>query len=101
MKVYVDELPESCVECYFYKDRCCLFDTGDCPFETNIITFNSIAEYTKQVRKEVCEEIKKNADVILEEGVYENYMTGEKAIMTKTIYNIDEVKLDQIQGETK
>ena len=59
----------------------------------------SLADYTKQVRKEVCEEIKKNADVILEEGVYENYMTGEKAIMTKTIYNIDEVKLDQIQGE--
>lgn len=63
--------------------------------------FKDLSDYTKQVRKEVIEEIKKNADVILEEGVYENYITGEKTIMTKTIYNIDEVKLDQIQGETK
>ena len=67
MKVYVDELPKSCDDCefgYFYdcqyctlrpdlmrKDEWCEKEK-DCPLQ-------SLADYTKQVRKEVCEKIKK------------------------------------------
>ena len=67
MKVYVDELPKDCIDCefgYFYdcqyctlrpdlmrKDEWCEKEK-DCPLQ-------SLADYTKQVRKEVCEKIKK------------------------------------------
>lgn len=103
MKVYVSELPKDCWDCPMHdgengwcKILVCYTDyiPKECPLQP-------LTDHDKQVRKEVIEEIKKNADVILEEGVYENYITGEKTIMTKTIYNIDEVKLDQIQGERK
>lgn len=58
MKVYVDsELPKKCEDCYFYKNNRCLFDTADCPLDKKIITFNSLADYTKQVRKEVLGEL--------------------------------------------
>ena len=59
MKVYVDELPKKCEECYFCKNNHCLFDTADCPFDRNIITFDSLADYTKQVRKEVLDQVYK------------------------------------------
>lgn len=112
MKVYVREMPKGCLTCPYIVDK---GDYDLCAIKDYVIDdafkyvdkrkkscpLLSLADYTKQVRKEVIEQIKKNADVILEEGVYENYITGEKTIMTKTIYNIDEVKLDQIQGETK
>ena len=70
MKVYVSELPKKCEDCYclYYDDyaecyKCPLMLDNevkywaicrdkDCPLQ-------SIADYTKQVRKEVCEEIKK------------------------------------------
>ena len=64
MKVYVDELPKSCGDCVFCKqtEYCYYCDKlhtklgyvnkeKDCPLQ-------SLADYTKQVRKEVCEEIK-------------------------------------------
>lgn len=57
MKVYVDsELPKQCHNCRFrHKDLCCItndyFLNKDCPLQ-------SLTDYTKQVRKEVCEEIK-------------------------------------------
>lgn len=64
MKVYVDELPKCCLECQLecpYEDRCvdtitmncseCIGRPKDCPL-------HSLADYTKQVRKE--EKIKIN-----------------------------------------
>lgn len=64
MKIYVDELPKCCLECQLecpYEDRCvdtitmncseCIGRPKDCPLQ-------SLSDYTKQVRNEVCEEIK-------------------------------------------
>jgi hypothetical protein len=76
MKVYVDELPEKCEDCVFsetgfvwdsevrfcklkprYMNWIALYDKKrkDC-------NLCSLSEYTKQVRKEVCEEIRKWCD---------------------------------------
>ena len=65
MKVYVDEFPKCCLECQLecpYEDRCvdtitmncseCIGRPKDCPLQP-------LADYTKQVREKVCEEIKK------------------------------------------
>ena len=65
MKVYVYLLPKFCLECQLdcpYEDRCvdtitmncseCIGRPKDCPL-------HSLTDYTKQVRKEVCEKIKK------------------------------------------
>ena len=100
MKVYVDELPKKCEDCVFsetgfvyddevrfckLKPRCmnwiALYDDKrkDC-------TLCSLADYTKQVRKEVCEEIREIADIDDWEEI--NGCTLKKI-------------LDQIQGETK
>ena len=72
MRIYVDELPECCNDCelgYFYDCQYCSLRPDlarediwvekekDCPLQ-------SLADYTKQVRKEVCEEIKKFANSI-------------------------------------
>ena len=79
MKVYVDELPKSCEKCpfceYFDKDAhgkgkhevACYFNGSlgnilygnqtspqTCPLQ-------SLTDYTKQVRKEVCAKIRENA----------------------------------------
>lgn len=64
MKIYVDELPKSCGDCVFCKqtEYCYYCDKlhtklgyidkdKDCPLQ-------SLADYTKQVRKEVCDEIR-------------------------------------------
>lgn len=65
MKVYVDELPKNCVNCDFgYSNNFCELD-----YELDLRKFDKnqkhpkcplslLADYTKQVRKEVCEEIK-------------------------------------------
>ena len=64
MRVYVDELPKSCGDCVFCKqtEYCYYCDKlhmklgyidkdKDCPLQP-------LADYTKQVRKELCEEIR-------------------------------------------
>lgn len=95
MRSYVDELPKNCWECIFadnQKGYCDLQETRilrqftkrdiGCPLQ-------SLADYTKQVRKEVCEEIGKNVAVdIINFKVYARYDDLVKV-------------LDQIQGETK
>lgn len=112
MKVYVDELPKSCKDCFFCehieenvdgKGR----DEVACYFEgflNNVLlgeTFNaknckhlqSLSEYTKQVRKEVCEEIKSRflATCQIEKGC-------DTASFSLEVLN---GILDQIQGEIK
>ena len=60
MKVYVEKLPKECYCCVFNIEDVggiggyCIFGGGkkDCPLIP-------LADYTKQVRKEVCEKIKK------------------------------------------
>ena len=77
MKVYVDELPKDCIDCPFCQDikvnagmdrlLFCKANKGKAikniekSFDKCIVKneFQSLADYTKQVRKEVCEKIKK------------------------------------------
>lgn len=97
MKVYVDELPKSCNDCVVDHcgEWCCIdgveIDTWsynktrpkECPLQT-------LSDYTKQVRKEVCEELKNKilycSERILKDSHYYN---GKE---------LDEI-LDQTQGE--
>lgn len=57
MRIYVDELPQTCLDCenvlceHQIIEACYATRHPDCPLL-------SLADYTKQVRKEVCEEIK-------------------------------------------
>lgn len=100
MKVYVDELPECCNEC-----PCCNYDTdyGSCCnlgayeyddyyqtlYKHPRCPLQSLTDYTKQVRKEVVQEISKNVAVDKINGkLYARYDDLAKV-------------LDQIQGETK
>jgi len=122
MKVYVDELPKGAIEygcdncpyaeilginhyiingefvdyrdCVCKLDKTCGFRLGEkhCPLQ-------SLADYTKQVRKEVCEEIKQKSNKKVEKCIYENYITGKDEVVEIHTYSISEVQLDQIQGE--
>lgn len=89
----------SCGECIFENDSFCCINNNyvidnffkdtkhkDCPLK-------SLSDYTKQVRKEVCEEIRKKADI----KYYEEYDGFDRKI-GKT-YIIRDYDLDQIQGE--
>ena len=99
MKVYVSELPKDCIECPFCQDikvnagmdrlLFCKANKGKAikniekSFDKCIAKneFQSLADYTKQVRKEVCEEIRKT--------LFEFLLT----------YDVITDKLDQIQGK--
>ena len=99
MKVYVDELPKSCGDCvfckqteyYYYCDKLCMKlgyinKEKECPLQ-------SLSDYTKQVRKKVCEEIRVKA----EDKYFEIGEDGEIPIS----WIISEERLKQIeQGET-
>ena len=100
MEYFVDEMPRDCASCKHYHMNCAdgyscsklrkeihpNFSEGigyrhqDCPLQ-------SLADYTKQVRKEVCEEIRNKIEQA--KLIYE--WKGEET----TIEDI----LDQIQGE--
>lgn len=111
MKVYVDELPKKCLKCPCF-DRCgymCkinkkLLDTvgkesadnsrdEDCPLQ-------SLADYTKQVRKEVCEEIKQKIEKRNNGVRNANYSVEYKDGYSGCCCDFEDI-LDQIQGETK
>lgn len=88
MRIFVDELPKDCLDCPMHdgengwcKILVCYTDyiPKDCPIQ-------SLADYTKQVREEVCEKIQEIAD--LDDWEEINGYTLKKI-------------LDQIQGETK
>ena len=98
MKVYVDELPKDCIDCPCESEYYCNLlneDVGclewgethkNCPLQ-------SLTDYTKQVRKEVCEEIRSRflATCQIEKGC-------DTASFSLEVLNRI---LDQIQGETK
>ena len=99
MKIYVDELPKSCEDCpCLHSDEWCAFcnlnafDGDHCPYREldkqrhKDCPLTLISDHDKQVRKEVCDEIKnkiKQAKLIYE-------WKGKEI----TIEDI----LDQIQG---
>lgn len=63
MKVYVDELPKDCIDCPCESEYYCNLlneDVGCCKWGEihKNCPLQSISDYTKQVRKEVCEEIR-------------------------------------------
>ena len=100
MKVYVDELPSCCEDCVCHNGvsgRCKLlhrttFDIPprDCPLQ-------SITDYTKQVRKEVCEVIAKK----MGEKLVRMQPDGEFGTrLAIDWYDVNKV-LDQIQAEKK
>ena len=97
MKVYVDELSKNCEDCYFYKNNHCLFDTADCPFDKNIITFDSLTDYTKQVIKKVAQEIKEKLNNLKPPPNYPEFDCEYG--FDNCLYQVEDI-LDQI-GENK
>ena len=95
MKVYVEKLPKECYCCVFNIEDVggiggyCIFGGGkkDCPLIP-------LADYTKQVRKEVCEEVYKKCEPLFR--LVNNYDNGD-VIERNELVDI----LDQLQGETK
>ena len=107
MKIYVDELPKSCDKCPFnvktmffseknlesvgWVNNCKLGFSFGCRLQ-------SLADHDKQVRKEVCEEIRTE----LIEYLFDWYEEEDNA-NSELYIDVDRVWeiLDQIQGETK
>lgn len=123
MKVYVSELPIGAIEfgcdnCpyaeiqginhYFinnefvsYRDCVCKLDKN-CGFKQGekLCPLQSLVDYTKQVRKEVCEDIKYLAEDYFD--VHYCEVCGETAYNDIILGGKDLTEiLDQIQGETK
>lgn len=117
MRIYVDELPNSCEECpmcrsgklklqrkgrYVEVEQCVFgqykYRTIDDEIDT--CPLQSLADYTKQVRKEVCEEISWKLNRRLNgvvNGKYSDEFFNGYSYCSSDIENI----LDQLQGETK
>ena len=92
MKIYVDELPKDCIDCPCESEYYCNLlneDIGCCEWGEihKNCPLQSLTDYTKQVRKEVCDEIRNKIEQA--KLIYE--WKGEET----TIEDI----LDQIQGE--
>jgi hypothetical protein len=104
MKVYVDELPKSCRECFCnVEDTWCALSDGEmgdiceeydnktrhkkCPLKT-------LADYTKQVQNDIFDKV--NSEYAKRLSVF----MGTKISVSTAITKLDEV-LDQIQGESK
>ena len=106
MKVYVDELPKSCIGCCFECSAFCCINNNyviddyfkktknkDCPIQ-------SLSDHDKQVRKEVCEEIRKEIFEYLKVNSMEEL--EDLSLLDSTLtYDVITDKLDQIQGEDK
>lgn len=112
MKVIVDELPKSCGECFCNVDAtwCALSDgeMGDICEECDNKTrhkkcpLQSLAEHDKQVRKEVCDEIRKwcdkNFNWVGDGTGHDGQDYSEMIGSNNTINKLREF-LDQIQGD--
>ena len=106
MRIYVDELPKSCswCPCFNSSNNTCKIDDSDVdciPVDSYRVRFfnytdkrhpicplQSLSDYTKQVRKEVCEEIRENAIS------HNNLEVDMYYISPQQLYEIE-------QGETK
>ena len=95
MKVYVDELPKSCWDCPCHKG-----DNGLCKllqeytdYVPKTCPLQSLADYTKQVRKEVCERL----DKIIEKYLCKKGRYRESIDISSIIKQVMKEDLDQIQ----
>ena len=95
MRIYVDELPKDCWDCPMHDG-----ENGQCKMlvcYTDYIPKNcplqSLADYTKQVRKEVCNDFKSRflATCQIEKGC--NTASFSLEVLNRI--------LDQLQGENK
>ena len=110
MKVYVSKLPKDCIECPFCQDikvnagmdrlLFCKANKGKAikniekSFDKCIVKneFQSLADYTKQVRKEVCDG--------LALSLIKHFQKDAEFTVEEICKWIEEYK-NQIQGETK
>lgn len=105
MRIYVDELPKDCIDCPCESEYYCNLlneDVGCCKWGEihKNCPLHSLADYTKQVRKEVCEEIRKTLFEYLKVNSMEELENLSLLDSTLT-YDVITDKIDQIQGETK
>lgn len=102
MKVYVDELPSCCEDCVCHNGvngRCKLlhrttFDIPpkDCPLQ-------SLADHEKQVKKEVCEQVKTELLDFSHEYWRVFKQNGKQYMTDDDIEEKLDIILDKIQGE--
>lgn len=109
MKVYVDELPKLCSYCPFYyrnsQGAVCKLSGFMARYDDEILgkmrdkcPFQSLADYTKQVRKEVVQEIKKWAEETTEYlDLDDSYDVGYNGAISNLCLVLDKIE----QGETK
>ena len=107
MTIYVDELPKECFECpcfegietpafcpcrldFIENDKVQNYHKFD-ECNDNVCPLQSLTDYTKQVRKEVCEEVYKKCEPLFR--LVNNYDNGD-VIERNELVDI----LDQIQG---
>ncbi len=89
MKVYVSEMPSCCEDCVCHNGvsgRCKLLHRTTFDIPPRDCTLKSLADHDKQVRKEVCEEIRKQ--------IKNEYITFDSEDDRKAFNKI----LKQIQG---
>ena len=108
MKVYVDELPEDCLDgCVCFNNATgCEIGKGKVHCDYNKRPQNCplqlLSDYTKQVRKDVCDEIKnwcnRNFNWVGDGTGYDGQGYHEMIGSNNTINKLREF-LDQIQGE--
>lgn len=92
MTIYVDELPKSCERCPFHDTKYGICDISGSRVEYfGCHSLTPLSDYTKQVRKEVCEEIRELAKKQTDFGFIDEKITLHK------LFEI----LKQIQGEAK
>ena len=116
MKVYVSEMPKDCIECPFCQDikvnagmdrlLFCKSNKGKAikniekSFDKCIVKneFQSLADYTKQVREAVVEEIKEKFNDTIKHHFCPNPSSVD--FITLCISEVEEF-LDQVKGEIK
>ena len=114
MKVYVDKLPKDCIDCPFCQDikvnagmdrlLFCKANKGKAikniekSFDKCIVKneFQSLTDYTKQVRKEVVEEIREKFNTEVRHHFCPNPSSVD--FITLSISEVEEF-LDQVKGE--
>lgn len=95
MKVYVSELPKDCIECPCESEYYCNLlneDVGCCEWGEihKNCPLQSLTDYTKQVRNEVCEKIREKL------SLHCDYKENIGWYMTENKFNLI---LDQIENE--
>ena len=103
--MYVDELPKDCIDCPCESEYYCNLlneDVGCCKWGEihKNCPLQSLSDYTKQVRKEVVQEIKDLAGDYFELPYCDNCGETNNDDVVLTGNDLTEI-LDQIQGETK